>query len=105
MLLPTTEYRHVNHLDAASSVGVIMRLRQIDRLTISNRRTQADYVLPDSLADYDADRDKLSLNALAFAGMILVKHAHHLDAVKDIGVREILRTVGMPRAKQPESEC
>jgi ATP adenylyltransferase len=39
--------------------------------------------------------DELSVNALAFAGMLLVKSERELDAVKTEGVGKILRAVGL----------
>jgi len=39
--------------------------------------------------------DKLSVNALAFAGMLLVKSERELAAVKTEGVGKILRAVGL----------
>ncbi|KAJ6625891.1 ATP adenylyltransferase-domain-containing protein [Mycena sp. CBHHK59/15] len=39
--------------------------------------------------------DKLSVNALAFAGMLLVKSERELEAVKTEGVGKILRAVGL----------
>ena len=39
--------------------------------------------------------DKLSVNSLGFAGMLLVKSEIELDAVKEEGVQNILRGVGL----------
>lgn len=40
--------------------------------------------------------DSLSVNALGFAGMLLVKSERELEAVKKEGVVKILRSVGLP---------
>ncbi|KAJ7217762.1 ATP adenylyltransferase-domain-containing protein [Mycena pura] len=42
-----------------------------------------------------ATGDELSVNALAFAGMLLVKSERELEAVKAVGVGTILRDVGL----------
>jgi len=39
--------------------------------------------------------DRLSINALGFAGMLLVKSEKELDAVKKEGIGRILRDVGL----------
>jgi sulfate adenylyltransferase (ADP) / ATP adenylyltransferase len=39
--------------------------------------------------------DKLSVNAMGFAGMLLVKSETELDAVKTQGILKILRSVGL----------
>lgn len=39
--------------------------------------------------------DKLSVNALGYAGMLLVKSGEELEAVKKEGVGAILRSVGL----------
>lgn len=66
------------------SYNVIMTL---EHLHIIPRRLE-NYVLEDT-------GDKLNINALGFAGMLLVKSSEELAAVKREGVAKILRGVGL----------
>jgi ATP adenylyltransferase len=55
---------------------------------------------PRSKSDYTfADGTSLSLNALAFAGMVMTKQKEQLKHVEEFGVRKILLDVGYPRAE------
>jgi ATP adenylyltransferase len=48
--------------------------------------------------------DALSVNALAFAGMMLVKSERELEAVKTEGVGKILRAVGLESVHELQVE-
>jgi ATP adenylyltransferase len=50
------------------------------------------------------DGEKVSINSLAFAGMVLVKSEKALEAVKSIGVLEVLRLVGYTPVAPGETE-
>lgn len=51
-------------------------------------RTKENYTLPSG--------EKLSINSLPFAGMILTKSKEALEEVKKVGVLEILKSVAYP---------
>ncbi len=55
------------------------------------------HLIPRKLEDHMLSEtgDKLSVNALGFAGMLLVKSETELEAVKKEGVGKILRAVGV----------
>lgn len=59
-------------------------------------RSQSEYVFNKG---GQQDADKLSLNALGFAGMIMVKYDEQLAYVAEHGCRHVLRECGYPRAK------
>ena len=56
------------------------------------------YLFPRKLEEYRLQEtgEKISVNALGFAGMILVKSERELEAVKKEGLINILKAVGVP---------
>lgn len=58
-------------------------------------RRQEEYVLRET-------GDTLSVNALGFAGLLLVKSEGELDAVKQESVVEILRSVGLENVHEQQ---
>ena len=55
------------------------------------------HIVPRCKEDHTLEEtgDRLSVNALGFAGMLLVKSEEELEAVKREGTRKILRDVGL----------
>ena len=60
--------------------------------------TEHMYLFPRKLEDHllRETGEKVSVNALGFAGMMLVKSEKELEAVKKEGVINILKGVGLP---------
>jgi sulfate adenylyltransferase (ADP) / ATP adenylyltransferase len=56
------------------------------------------YLFPRKVEEYQLQEtgDKISVNTLGFAGMILVKSENELEAVKKEGILNILKSVGVP---------
>ena len=51
---------------------------------------------PRSRETFERDGERISVNALAFAGMLLVKSDAQLELVKRMGVGEVVRAIGWP---------
>lgn len=53
---------------------------------------------PRSRETFEREGERISVNALAFAGMLLVKSEAQLELVKRLGVGEVTRAIGWPIA-------
>lgn len=92
--LTISTIRHDPEYPAGSpSYNVIITL---DHLHLIPRR-QENYILPES-------GDKLSVNALGYAGMLLVKSEEELEIVKRETVGKILRGVGLASVHELQVE-
>jgi len=59
-------------------------------------RRREKYTVRSSDSAEGAQGRTVSVNALGFAGMVLVKDEETLEAVKQVGVLEVLKEVGLP---------
>ena len=64
------------------------------------------HIVPRCKEDHTLEEtgDKLSVNALGFAGMLLVKSEEELEVVKREGTRKILRDVGLESVRHIQVE-
>ena len=81
-----------NHPSGSPSYNVILTLGHLHLIP----RRQESYILRDT-------NELLSVNSLGFAGMLLVKSTEELDAVRNEGIRTILRGVGVGHVEGGDS--